>query len=85
MSTSPLLDYDPPKYYPDEMKSRSYLRPTEVTFNTLKFAVNTATKNLMSNSWNEKNAIAYCGTNCINTAGCEKLMKKTKKSKHLKR
>ena len=77
-SKSALLHYDPPKEYPKEMQLTTYLRPTEVTFNTLKFAVETATEKLMSDSWSEKNVIAYCATNCINTAGVEQLIQHTK-------
>ena len=59
---SALLNYDPPKEYPKEMQLTTYLKPTEVTFNTLKFAVKKATDKLTSNSWSEKNVIAYCAT-----------------------
>ena len=45
ISKSTLLHYDPPKEYPDEMQPTSYLRPMEVTFDRLKFAVKTATEN----------------------------------------
>ena len=47
VSESPLLHYNPPKEYPKEMQPTSYLRPMEVTFDRLKFAVKTATTKLM--------------------------------------
>ena len=73
-SKSALLHYDLPKEYPKEVQLTTYLIPTEVTFNTLKFVVETATKKLMSGCWSEKNIIAYCATNCINTAGVDQLI-----------
>ena len=80
---SALLHYDSPKDYPKEMLANTYLKPKEVTFTTLKFAVEKATDKLMSNSWSDENVIAYCGTNCLNTAGIEKLIQHTQNMKAL--
>jgi len=78
MSTSPLLNYDAPKDYPNEMIYNNKLRPMEVTFKLLKFAVNVATTKLLAGDWSEKNVLAYCGAHGINVAGCQELIKRTK-------
>ena len=50
---------------------------------SLKFFVDTATGKLMSNTWSDKNVIAYCGSNGLNTAGIEMLIQHTKNMKAL--
>ena len=78
MSTSHLLNYDAPKDYPKEMVYNNKMRPTEVTFKLLKFAVNIATTKILAGDWSEKNVLAYCGAHGINVAGCQELVKRTK-------
>ena len=80
---SSLLHFNPPKDYPKDMLRNTYLKPKEVTYTSLRFAVETATGKLMSNTWSDKNVIAYCGTNCLNTAGIEMLIQHTKNTKAL--
>ena len=81
MSTSSLLSYDPPKYYPSEKIMK--LRPIELTFDILKKCIDKASNMMMAGDWSEANVMAYCSANGINNEGYQKISQRSKNMKAL--
>ena len=65
---SGLLDYNPPEHYPpSELRHPNQkLRPSVITYDTLKEAIIKAHNNVVSGCWNADNAYAFLWTNGIN-------------------
>lgn len=78
MSGNELNNHDAPKHYPEELliNDNRQLKFKELTFKSLKAAIELCAAKLLSKEWNNNNVTTYCGCNGINTEGSDMVIKR---------
>ena len=78
-----VMDYDPPKNYPEEKLNNGKVEPLILTYEFLKKECLYVHNKITSNTWTEENAMAYLKSIGLNDKSCKSLIRNASNMKNL--